>query len=150
MVDYLLSHPLVEISASRSCDTTCGTCKLCVAFISGEYLWIFYQCKEKKPWYLSLFNSSFSTFELLKPPKVSSQICGSLHKNFAYFRTKTCKNTKIYDFLLGGSWFKCYSDSLPIMTLLCGLCQSSKANIYDRFFPDSSQFLLPVVSMSAV
>jgi hypothetical protein len=102
MVDYLLSHSLVEITVCGSWDTTCGTCKsVCVAFISGEYLWISYQCKEKKPCYLSLFNSSFSTFELWnlqkKVPKYG--ICGRLHKNVACFQTKTCTNIKFMTFI---------------------------------------------------
>jgi hypothetical protein len=97
MVDYFLLRSVLEISASGCWDTTLwystSVCGLHFWWVSVNILSI----ERKKPCYLSLFNSSFSTFELLKPPKRSSQICGRLHTNFAYFQTKTFTNTEIYD-----------------------------------------------------
>lgn len=103
----------------------------------GEFQWTFYQRKKKMPLLFSLFKGSFSTFEHPKLPSVQWAVTPfplqkdvpkyiiGLHNNLVYFQTKVVQTVTFPTYILGGTWYKCHTDNLTIMTLLCGLSQSS-------------------------
>lgn len=89
------------------------------------------------PLLFSLFKGSFSTFEHPKLPSVQWAVTPfplqkdvpkyiiGLHNNLVYFQTKVVQTVTFPTYILGGTWYKCHTDNLTIMTLLCGLSQSS-------------------------